>query len=144
MIFHRGAFDVKFHHVGWKWQTFIARTSSRSEIAAFTFPSRTSLANIFDFSSVFYGFCCGGSLFWIVLVLFKRPSTSLYFERFNLFSTWDYVSDVLHLFEVLCNIREGITSKALRQLSRFGDFEGPFVYKFFQFIDNSLSWSSFW
>ena len=34
-----------------------------------------------------------------------------------------FISDILHLFEILCNIREGITIKALRQISQFGNSE---------------------
>ena len=52
-------------------------SSSRSRIAAFTFPSRTSLANVLAFSSVDCGFCCWGSLFWIVWGLLTKPVGSL-------------------------------------------------------------------
>ena len=104
-------------------KTSLVVPSSRSQFAAFTFPSRTSLASILTFSSVVCGFCRCGKLFWMVLVLFRSPSTPLFSQRFKLFSTWDFISDILHLFEVLCNIREGITIKDLRQISQFGDFE---------------------
>ena len=72
-------------------KTLLLVSSSRSQIAAFTFSSRTSLANILAFSSVTCGFCRWGSRFWIVLVSFKRSSTSLFFRRFNLLSTWDFI-----------------------------------------------------
>ena len=44
-----------------------------------------------------------------------------------------FVSDVLHLCSVLCNVREGITTKVLRQISWFGNFED---HSFLSFISS--------
>ena len=104
-------------------KTALLVSPSISSFAAFVFPSRTNLANTLAFSSFVYGFCRWESLFWIALVSLKRPSASWFFQRFNFLSTWDFISDVLDLFEDLFNIREGIITKALRQISRSVEFE---------------------
>ena len=105
------------------------------EVELLHLPFLQEQVNILAFSSVVCGFCHWGRLFWIVLVSFRRPSTSIFFQRFDLLSTWDFISDILHLFEVLCNIREGITIKALRQISRFGDFED---HSFIRFVSSLI------
>ena len=52
-----------------------------------------------------------------------------------------FISDILHLFEVFCNIREDITIKTLRQTSRLCNFEDHLFISFF--LDKSFSWCSF-
>ena len=71
---------------------------------------------------MFLVFVVEEAFFWIIIVSSKRP-TLLFSQRLSLPSTWDFISDVLHLFEVICDIRDNITIKALKQISWFGDFE---------------------
>ena len=92
-------------------------SSSRSQIVTFIFTSRTSLANLLAFLLMFVVFVIEKVLLGFFL-LHSKDLLHLYFPKgLTSFQHKILFPYVLHLFEVLCKMREGTTIKALKQKS---------------------------
>ena len=119
---------------GWFWCKFFITSaengktpllvsSSRSQIAAFFLPSRTSLANLLICFLLFVGFLVKDAFFGSFLFYLKDLPCPYFSNGFTFFQHGILFSTFLQLCEVLCNIRESINIRALSQISRPGNFE---------------------